>query len=64
MSHNENEDKRWKHKKEQILLGSGLGLIMASFVNADILGNTFHPEFVLAGLALCGIGIAQWFDRK
>lgn len=42
------------------------GLILIGFeaVNAEIRGGSFHLEFLLAGLALCGISIAQWGDRN
>jgi hypothetical protein len=42
----------------------GLGMIGFETVNAELLSGTFHLEFLLAGLALCGVSIAQWGDRK
>lgn len=42
----------------------GLALIGAEFINAEVRGATFHLEFLIGGLALCGISIAQWGDRK
>lgn len=41
----------------------GLALISAEFINAEVRGATFHIEFLIGGLALCGISIAQWGDR-
>jgi hypothetical protein len=55
---------QWKLTREKILMTCGLVLIGASFVNSEIFANPFHFEFVLAGLALCGISIAQWGDKS
>lgn len=54
---------RWG-TREKILMYFGLALISAAFINSEVLGRTFHAEFLLGGLALCGISIAQWGDRK
>lgn len=43
---------------------AGLSLLLAETVNAEFLGGTFHSEFLLAGLALCGISIAQGWDKR
>jgi len=43
---------------------AGLVIIGFEAINAEILSGTFHPEFLLCGLALCGIGIAQGIDRS
>lgn len=51
-------------RREQILMFFGLCLIAAEFINAEVRGATFHYEFLLGGLALCGISLAQWGDRK
>jgi hypothetical protein len=45
-------------------MATGLILILGSFVNSELFGNTFHYEFLIAGLALCGISIAQFGDRR
>lgn len=55
---------QWRLTREKILMFCGLLLIAAEFTNAEIRGGTFHLEFLLGGLALCGISIAQWGDRK
>lgn len=57
-------DKQWRLTREKILMFFGLALIAAEFINAEIRGATFHYEFLIGGLALCGISIAQWGDRK
>lgn len=63
--HEPNETKHlWQLTKEKILMFSGLMLIAFETINAEVLGRTFHTEFVLAGLALCGVSIAQWGDKK
>lgn len=54
----------WQLTKEKILMCSGLMLIGAEFINGEILGRTFHGEFLLAGAALCGVSIASWGDKK
>jgi hypothetical protein len=60
----DNGDRQWRHTKEKILMSTGLVLILGSFVNSELFGNTFHYEFLIAGLALCGISITQWGDRR
>jgi hypothetical protein len=54
----------WKVTKEKVLMFSGLGLIAFQAIHVQIFGGPFHLEFLLAGLALCGVSIAQWGDRK
>ncbi len=58
-----NGQKRWRIAREKILLFSGLVLIAAEFVNSEVRGASFHYEFLIGGLALCGIGLAQFGDR-
>ncbi len=53
----------WKLTREKILMFSGLALIAAEFVNAELFGGTFHIEFLLIGGALCGVSISRWGDR-
>jgi hypothetical protein len=55
---------QWQLTREKILMFFGLMLIGAEFTNAELLGGTFHVEFLLGGLALCGISIAQWGDKR
>lgn len=50
--------------REKILMFVGLGLIIFESALAERLGDVFHFEIVLAGLALCGVSIAQWGDKK
>lgn len=50
--------------REKLLTMFGILLIAAEFVNAEVRGATFHVEFLLGGLALCGIAIAQWGDKR
>jgi hypothetical protein len=54
----------WRITKEKILMFSGLLLIGFEAVVSEIYMGAFHLEFLLAGLALCGVSIAQWGDRK
>lgn len=53
----------WTLTREKILMWSGLSLIGATFI-AWILVRELRLEFLFTGLTLCGIGIAQWGDRK
>ena len=51
--------------KEKVLTFSGLTLIGFALVGFMLLpDHPFRVEFVLAGLALCGVAIAQWGDKK
>lgn len=61
---NGGERQKWRLTREKILMAFGLALIGAEFINAEVRGATFHLEFLIGGLALCGISIAQWGDRK
>lgn len=54
----------WKLTKEKILMFAGLIIIFAELVNSEVAGRTFHFEFLIAGLALCGISIANWGDKQ
>lgn len=56
--------RQWLLRREKILLWVGVGLIAAEFINAEIRGGTFHLEFLIGGLALCGISLAQGLDRR
>lgn len=54
----------WKVTKEKILMFFGLALIALEAALAAI--GTAGPltwQFVIAGLALCGISITQWGDK-
>jgi hypothetical protein len=59
-----NGHKAWRLTREKILMFAGLTLIAASFINSEVFGGIFHIEYVGAGLALCGISITQWGDKK
>lgn len=55
---------RWLLTREKILMICGLCLIGYEAIFADILGQPFHFEILLAGLALCGVAIGQWGDKQ
>lgn len=38
----------------------GIAIICFEVVHAELFNGTFHQEFLLAGLALCGVAITQW----
>lgn len=50
--------------KEKLLTFFGMTLIGAEFINAEVLSGTFHPEFLLAGITLCGAAIALRGDKN
>lgn len=54
----------WKKHKEAILGCFGLTLIAFEFVNAEMRGASFHKEFLICGLLLCGVAIAGWGDKR
>lgn len=50
--------------RENILFAVGLAIIVGEFVHAELLGHSFHYEFLIAGLACCGVSITQLGDRS
>lgn len=58
------QQQRWKLNKEKILMVAGLVVILWTTVAAPLLGREFHYQFLAAGLALCGISVAGWGDKK
>lgn len=54
----------WTLTKEKILMYSGIAVITYEVAFAEQLGQSFHFEVLLAGLALCGVSIAQWGDKR
>lgn len=50
--------------REKILMFSGLTVIGLLVIAVEFLGRPFHFEFILAGLALCGVAITQAGDKK
>ena len=59
-----NGNGHWVVTREKILMFSGLAVIAFEVFAAEPLGYTFRLEFILAGLALCGVSISQWGDHK
>lgn len=53
-----------KFTRQNILFVMGIVIALASWINADLLGNTFHVEFLLLAAAFCGVSITQWGDKK
>lgn len=56
--------RRWFQKRENLLTCVGIALIAGEFIHAELLGGTFHPEFLVGAVALCGIGLAQKGDKN
>jgi len=50
--------------RENILFALGIAMIIGTWINSEVRGRPFHYEFLIAGLALCGVGIATLGDRK
>lgn len=50
--------------RERVLMVAGLIVIGVELVNSEVLGGVFHFEFLIAGLALCGISITSWGDKQ
>lgn len=50
--------------KENILFLLGVAIVVFEVVHAEVLGHPFHYEFLIAGLALCGVSITQLADRR
>lgn len=62
--HNVDPHSSWRLTREKLLMFAGLIIIGASFINSEIFRGTFHREYLIAGLALCGISITTWLDRR
>lgn len=50
--------------RENFLFALGVAIIVFEVVNSELLDRPFHYEFLVAGLALCGVGITQLGDRS
>lgn len=59
-----NRHNRWWRHKENILLVVGIAIGISEFVNAEVLGRSFHAEFLVFAGALCGAWATQLGDRK
>lgn len=55
---------RWQLTREKILMSCGLILIGYETIVSPALAQPFHFEVLLAGLALCGVSVSQWGDKK
>lgn len=56
--------RRSHFSKENILFALGIAVIIFEVIHAEVLGRPFHYEFLIAGLALCGVSITQMADRR
>jgi hypothetical protein len=50
--------------RENILMAVGVAIVLGSFVNSEVLGRTFHYEFLVLGAMFCGVSITQWGDKN
>jgi hypothetical protein len=55
---------RWKLNREKILMFSGLLVFFFEVVAVTLFNLPFRIEFLLAAMALCGVSITQWGDKK
>jgi hypothetical protein len=54
----------WKQQKERILMYAGLAAIFYEITVPELIGLPFHFKVLLTGLALCGVSITRWADRR
>jgi hypothetical protein len=55
---------RWEFKREVILFALGVGIIVYTVVIIPFLKQEFHPEYLIAGVALCGVSVTSLGDKK
>lgn len=60
----ENGHKQWLLKRDKLLLAAGLMVIAINFIATEYQRAPFHVEYLFVGMTLCGIGLAQGFDRS
>jgi hypothetical protein len=56
--------KRGLLTRENVLFVVGLAIIIFEVINAEVLDNPYHYEFLVLGAALCGVSITQLGDRR
>lgn len=54
----------WRATKEKILMFAGLAVIGADVFHAEVFAGPVHLDILVVGLALCGVSLAQWGDKK
>lgn len=54
----------WEHRKDVILFFFGIAGIAFVVGVMPLLHYDFHVEYILAFLAVLGIPLARWGDRK
>ena len=59
----DNSGDKWSLTKEKILLFFGLSLVTATWIATEVFSKPLHLEYLIAGLACCGVAIAQWGDK-
>jgi hypothetical protein len=59
-----NGSNAWSITKEKILFFAGLAIIAYEIIVPELLGEPFHFEVLITGLALCGVSVTQWGDKK
>jgi hypothetical protein len=57
---NGNGDRQWRLTKEKILMAVGVALMFGTFVDSQFLQHPFHFEYLVAGMACCGVAITTW----
>lgn len=65
MTQPNNDNKRkWYKKRENILFCLGVSIFIGEFIHAELLGGTFHTEFLVGAGAMCGLGVAHKGDKE
>jgi hypothetical protein len=64
MPTHKDQRERWQLTREKILMFFGLAMFVYEAVIVEAIGQRFHFEILIAGMALCGVSIAQWGDKK
>lgn len=50
--------------RECILLGAAGVIVLIEMINAEVLGRTFHPEFLIFAGSLVTAAIAGWGEKR
>lgn len=50
--------------KENLETALGTLIVVFELVNAEVLGRTFHYEFLILAAGLFGLAIAGWGDKR
>lgn len=61
----EEEPKRFRYlTRESVITALGVVIVLFELVNAELLGRSFHYEFLVLAGGCLGLAIAGWGDRR